>query len=125
MLHLGYLWIPGGLFLLGLSHYWPALPPSGALHALTAGAIGTMTLAVMSRATLGHTGRDLRAGPALTAVYTLVSLAAGTRIVAAMWDGAGQGLLWTATGSWIAAFTIFILVCGPMLVRKKPAASAQ
>jgi uncharacterized protein involved in response to NO len=125
VLHLGYLWIPTGLLLLGLSHWWPALPPNGALHALTAGAMGTMTLAVMSRATLGHTARDLHAGAALTAAYMLVTLAAGLRIVAAMWGGAGQSLLWIAAGSWIAAFVIFITICGPMLVLKKPAAPSQ
>jgi uncharacterized protein involved in response to NO len=125
VLHLGYLWIPAGLLLLGLSHWWPALPPGGALHALTAGAMGTMTLAVMSRATLGHTGRDLHAGTALTAAYMLVSLAAGARILAAMWDGAGQSLLWIAAAFWITAFGIFVTICGPMLVLRKPAAAAQ
>jgi uncharacterized protein involved in response to NO len=125
VLHLGYLWIPTGLLLLGLSHWWPALPPGGALHALTAGAMGTMTLAVMSRATLGHTGRDLHAGTALTAAYTLVSLAAGARILAATWDGAGQSLLWIAGGSWITAFVIFVTLCGPMLVLKKTGGPSQ
>jgi len=125
VLHLGYLWIPIGLVLLGLSQWWSALPPAVALHALTAGAMGTMTLAVMSRATLGHTGRALRAGPAMTAAYVLVSLAACVRIVAGIWDGAGPGLLWIAAASWIAAFSIFIAVCGPMLVLKKPATSSS
>jgi uncharacterized protein involved in response to NO len=125
VLHLGYGWIPAGLLLLGLSHWWPALTPSIALHALTAGAIGTMTLAVMSRATLGHTGRELHAGAAMAAAYVLVSLAALVRILAAMWAEAGQSLLWIAAGSWITAFVIFVTLCGPMLVMKNPTAASQ
>ena len=125
VLHLGYLWIPAGLLLMGLSHLWTELPPSGALHALTIGAMGTMTVAVMSRATLGHTGRDLHAGPGLTTAYVLVSLAALLRVVASAWDGGGLGMLWIAAASWITAFVIFLLVCGPMLLFRNPAAAGH
>lgn len=63
VLHLGYGWLSFGLLLLGFNSLAPALPQTTALHALTVGAIGTMTLAVMTRASLGHTGRPLVAGP--------------------------------------------------------------
>ena len=58
VLHLGHGWLAIGLVLLGASELTDLVPASAALHALTAGAIGTMILAVMTRATLGHTGHD-------------------------------------------------------------------
>ena len=61
ILHVGYLWLVAGVALLGLSLVSDAVPTAAAVHALTAGAMGTMILAVMTRATLGHTGRVLRA----------------------------------------------------------------
>ena len=60
ILHIGYAWLVLGCALLGLSMLDADLPRSAAIHALTAGAIGTMILAVMTRATRGHTGRDCR-----------------------------------------------------------------
>ena len=121
MLHLGYLWIPFGLALLAARQWLPALPASAAIHALTVGAIGTMTLAVMSRAVLGHTGRGLHAGPGLTAVYLLITTAAASRVLAAFWDGLYDFLLVAAAGAWSAAFLGFLMVCGPLLVRRRKA----
>jgi uncharacterized protein involved in response to NO len=63
ILHVGYGWLALGLLLLGLNGLYGMLPVTAALHALTVGAIGTMTLAVMTHASLGHTGRPLVAGP--------------------------------------------------------------
>ena len=60
ILHVGYLWVPVGLFLLGLASAG-LVPRSAAIHALTAGAMATMILAVMTRASLGHTARELKA----------------------------------------------------------------
>lgn len=119
VLHLAYLWIPVGLALLALSHWWPALPPSGALHALTTGAIGTMTLAVMSRTTLGHTGRALHAGPALTTAYLCVTLAALLRIASALWSEMYTPLLTAAALAWFIAFVLFLAVCAPMLFTQR------
>ena len=62
ILHIGYGWLALGLLLLGLDGIFEMLPATAALHALTVGAVGTMTLAVMTRASLGHTGRPLTAG---------------------------------------------------------------
>ena len=73
ILHLGYGWLGAGLALLGLAILWPAVVGTpAAMHALTAGAIGTMTLAIMTRATLGHTGRALAADGATVWIYGLV-----------------------------------------------------
>ena len=83
ILHIGYAWLVLGAALLGLAMLDADLPQSAAIHALTAGAIGTMTLAVMTRVTRGHTGRDLSADRATRLIYILVTLAAITRVAAA------------------------------------------
>jgi uncharacterized protein involved in response to NO len=82
ILHVGYGWLALGLLLLGADLVSGLLPPGAALHALTVGAIGTMTLAVMTRASLGHTGRPLTAGPVTAAIYGLITVAAALRFVA-------------------------------------------
>lgn len=117
ILHLGYLWLAASLVLLGLAILAPdAVPGTAALHALTAGAVGTMTLAVMTRASLGHTGRPIVAGPATLAIYGLVTAGALARVAAPFLDidylvavGLG-GLLWCS------AFGLFVLAYGPMLL---------
>ncbi len=119
-LHLGYLWIPVGLSLLAASQWWPSIPSNAALHALTAGAFGTMTLAVMSRATLGHTGRALTAGPWLTAAVVLVTCAALARVLGSLFDAAYLPLLTIAAASWIAASLCYLVVCGPMFFARRP-----
>lgn len=120
VLHLGYLWIPVGLSLLAASHWWPSISSNGAVHALTVGAFGTMTLAVMSRATLGHTGRALTAGPGLTAAFVLVTCAALARVLASLFDAAYLPLLTIAAAGWIAAFLCYLMVCGKMFFAGRP-----
>ncbi len=116
VLHLGYAWLPLGLLLLGLAALRPdAVPQSSGLHALTAGAVGLMTLAIMTRATLGHTGRPLTAGPATRAIYFLVLVGALLR-VSAPWLPLDQMGLMIASGLlWSGGFLGFVLVYGPML----------
>ena len=80
-----------------------------------------MTLAVMSRATLGHTGRPLRAGPGLTGAFGLITLAAVTRLLASLSPGLTLPLIYTSAAAWIAAFALFLWICGPMLLTRKPA----
>ncbi len=119
VLHVGYAFVPLGFLLLGLSTMTFAVPASAGVHAWTAGAIGVMTLAVMTRASLGHTGQPLRAGPATQVVYAAVVVAALARIIAAF-NGSFE-LLELAGIAWIAGFTLFLLVYGPLLVTRKPA----
>jgi len=75
VLHLGYGWLALGFLLMAREALIPLLPETTALHALTVGAIGMITLAVMTRASLGHTGRALTAGPGTIAIYALITLA--------------------------------------------------
>ena len=84
VLHVGYAWLAVGFLLLGFNSFEPVLPQTTALHALTTGAIGTMTLAVMTR---GHSGRPLVARPGTTAIYLLVTLAAILRLLVPLDDG--------------------------------------
>ena len=114
ILHVGYAWVPVGLGLLAASQFG-ALPQSAAVHALTAGAMATMILAVMTRATLGHTGRELRAGPATRLIYILVTIGAVLRVGAVAWGSNYQLGLEVAGAAWAGAFLLFIAAYGPIL----------
>jgi uncharacterized protein involved in response to NO len=122
VLHLGFLWLPLGLILLGFAVLLPTLLPATAgLHALTAGAVGSMTLAVMTRATLGHTGRELRADAATTAIYLAVAAAAATRVAAGAVPEAYTALLWGSGLLWTLAFGLFVLRYGRLYLTHSPA----
>ncbi|MBI4693484.1 MAG: NnrS family protein [Gammaproteobacteria bacterium] len=113
VLHAGYAWIPLALTLLALAAVFPAVPATTALHALTAGAIGTMTIAVMSRASLGHTGHPLTADRRLTACYVLVGAGALLR-VAAPWLPVGYVTAVSVSGLvWAAGFLGFLVRFAP------------
>lgn len=121
ILHLGYGWLGLGLLLLGASVLSPTIPRSVGVHALTAGAIGVMTLAVMTRSTRGHTGRALHAGIATAAIYVAINGAAVARIAAPFAGAWQQSLLMSSAGLWALAFAGFVLAYGPMLVLPRPA----
>ena len=116
ILHVGYLWLVIGVALLGASLLDASVPAAAAIHALTAGAMGTMILAVMTRATLGHTGRALHADTATITLYALVSLAAVLRIVAAWTVDAQADVLEVSALAWVGAFALFLAQYGPMLL---------
>ena len=116
VLHVGYGWLVLGVALLGFAMLDPDLPQSAAIHALTAGTIGTMTLAVMTRATRGHTGRALAADRATIAIYLLVNVAATVRVAAAIGEPWTMPLLVASGILWIGAFALFVLCYGPMLL---------
>ena len=123
-LHVGYGFIPLGLFLIGLASMRPDLiSPSAGVHAWMVGAVGTMTMAVMTRATLGHTGRPLAASRATEALYALVVIAALARVASSF--AYPELLLHVAAFAWFGAFGGFALVYGPMLLRVSRSASNQ
>ncbi len=106
-LHLGYAFIPLGLAAIALTGI-TALGMTSAFHVLGIGAIGCMTLAIMSRAALGHTGRPLRAPGGMALSYALIAVAAvirgsGTTI----WPEAYYTVIFVAGGLWIAGFALF------------------
>jgi len=109
-----------GLSLLGLAIFLPELISSTAgLHALTAGAIGSMTIAVMTRATLGHSGRQLAADSWTTTIYALVAVAAALRVLAPIAFEIYYPLLWVSGLLWCAAFGLFTLHYGRILLSHK------
>ncbi|MFP4295817.1 MAG: NnrS family protein [Halothiobacillaceae bacterium] len=118
VLHAGYAFLPLGALALGAETLAPGLfGPAAAQHLWTGGAIGLMTLAVMTRATLGHTGQPLAAGPATVAIYLAVILAVLARVAAGLWPGLA-GPLYTLSGlGWIGAYSGFALVYGRLLLR--------
>lgn len=119
VLHAGYLWVIVGAALLGASMLTDHVPQAAAIHALTAGAIGTMTLGVMTRVSLGHTGRALTADRITVLIYLFVSFAAVARVAA--WGGGSSAMLIEISATlWISGFGLFALRYGPMLLAPRP-----
>lgn len=116
VLHLGYAWLPIGLLLLAASTAGAAVPATAAIHALTAGAVATMILAMMSRATLGHTGRELRAGPGTVAIYLCVTVAAILRVLTGLGAIDYRSGLELSGGLWALAFALFAVAYAPLLL---------
>jgi uncharacterized protein involved in response to NO len=119
VLHVAYAFVPFGFMLIGGAILWPAVvPQSAGIHAWATGAIGAMTLAVMTRASLGHTGQPLRASAAVQVIYLLVLIAALARIGAAF--TVDMALLHIAGAAWVAAFGGFVVLFGPRLALRPP-----
>ena len=120
ILHVGYSWVPLGLVLLGASLLGAPVPRSVAIHALTAGAMATMILAVMTRAALGHTGRPLVVPRSVAVAYLLLLGAALARVFgSALVPAHYLGTVETAALLWIAAFAIYVVVYAPILTRER------
>ena len=117
ILHVGYAFVPFGMLAMGAAILWPdTLALASAQHLWMAGAIGVMTLAVMTRATLGHTGRELTAGKATAAVYLLVVASVLARFAAGGLPGHSM-VLWMLSGTlWCSGFAGFVLLYGRMLI---------
>jgi uncharacterized protein involved in response to NO len=116
VLHVGYAWVPVGLGLLAAVEFGAPFPQSAAVHALTAGAMGTMILAVMTRASLGHTGRELRAGLATSIIYLLVTAGAVLRVAAPLGAVDYRMGMEVAGLFWLGSFVLFIVSYGPILL---------
>jgi len=114
ILHLAYAFVPAGFILAALSAA-DLVAPGAAVHAWTGGAIGSMTIAVMTRASLGHSGRPLAASVATQMIYAAVIVAAVTRVCAALEPGLSHVLLPVSGASWVLAFLGFAAVYTPML----------
>ncbi|MBU3029175.1 NnrS family protein [Paracoccus marinaquae] len=93
---------------------------AAARHLWLAGAIGLMTVGVMTRATRGHTGRPLQADRPTLLIYLALIGSALLRVAAGLWSDP-MPLLHLSAGLWLAAFAGFALAYGPILLRPKPA----
>jgi len=118
ILHAGYLFVPIGFLLEALVYTGDFLAPTAALHAWTAGAIGVMTLAVMTRASLGHGGRPLHATAAVQAIYVMVLAAATARVVSGF-EGVPLWMMHVAGAAWIGAFALFTAAFAPLFWRPR------
>ncbi len=117
ILHVGYVWFALSLLILGGSILGVGLPQEDAVHAFTAGAVGAMTLAVMTRASLGHTGRPRHAGPLTVCIYTLINVGAVLRVFGPMTGFSTNLVMGVAAVSWSGAYLLFAMVYGPFLLR--------
>jgi uncharacterized protein involved in response to NO len=118
VLHVGYAWLPIGLALLGFS-LMGAVPRSAAIHALTAGAMTTMILAVMTRASLGHTARELKANAATIVLYLLATAGALLRVSASLRLVDYDLGIEVAGLVWGAALVLFLIAYAPVLWRPR------
>jgi len=118
VLHVAYALVPLGALALGLATLRPGLvDPASAQHVWMAGATGLMTLAVMTRATLGHTGQALRADRVTVAIYGLLLGSVAARLLAGLMPGHlghhASAILWIGAFAWFAA------AYGPLLASPK------
>lgn len=118
-LHAGYAFVALGFVLAGLAAVLPSVPAIAATHTWTVGAIGTMTLTVMTRATLGHSGRKLAAGWIETIFLAALPLAALARI-GSTFAGSPAWFLDLSAGLWILAFGLFALRYAPVMFAPRP-----
>ena len=116
VLHVGYLWLAAGVGMLGAAVFWPDLiAPDAAIHTLTAGAVGTMTLAVMTRASLGHTGRVIASDVVITLIYAAICLGALLRVAATLVPVFYSELIMAGGMVWSLGFALFVLRYTPIL----------
>ena len=118
VLHVGYGFLPLGALALGGEILNPGqLGMAAAQHLWMAGAAGLMTLAVMTRATLGHTGQALTAGPATVGIYAALVTAVLARLAAGIWPDQAPLMHMVAGLTWIAGFGGFAVIYGRLLLR--------
>ncbi|GJL55922.1 MAG: short-chain dehydrogenase [Nitrospirales bacterium] len=113
--HIGYAWLAFSLMILGGATLDIGLSAEDALHALTTGAVGVMTLAVMTRASLGHTGRPKHANTPTIVIYLLINIGALLRIFGPSLPLPDDLLLNVAAVLWSGAYLLFAIVYGPIL----------
>jgi uncharacterized protein involved in response to NO len=120
VLHLGYAWIALGFALLALSAAGIETAAGSALHAFTAGGIGVLTLGMMARVSLGHTGRLLEPAPLMTLAFIEIGFTALLRVAVPLFFPASHAAAMTASGLlWMVGFALFVVIYAPMLLRPR------
>jgi uncharacterized protein involved in response to NO len=119
VLHLGYAWLVAGFVLTALS-VAGLINPMLALHAFTTGGIGTITLGMMARVALGHTGRALHVGAAMTWAFVFANLAGISRVFLPILSP-GRYSEWVAVAGvlWTVAFTLFVISYARVLIQPR------
>lgn len=124
ILHAGHFWLVVGFALLAWARLSDGMESDAALHALTAGAMGTMIMAMMTRAGLGHSGREIKASPAIVLAFYMVIAGALMRVAAALAVEVLPGdsfsyLIGTGGALWAGSFAIFAIVFWPIVTRAR------
>lgn len=120
ILHLGFAWMIIGFAMLGLSAFG-AGSWSPALHALTAGAIGTMCIGMMCRVTLGHTGRDISAGRLTVLAFAAMQVGALSRVFGPLlWPMHSMESIMVSGIAWSATFALYLVAYMPILIAPRP-----
>lgn len=121
VLHLGYAWVVIGLAFKSFALLTELLRWQDAVHGLSAGAIGTLTLGMMSRVALGHTGRPLQVRPVIALAYVLVSIATILRLATLLAPSLSTvlGMTHLASALWATAFFVYLVVYTPILTRPR------
>jgi len=121
ILHAGHVWVAIGLGLRALALAVPAVGGSSALHALTAGAIGALTLGMMTRVTIGHTGRVLTVPPVMAGAFGAMLLAGVVRVVGPLLGLDAYLPSVVVSGVLFAlAFAAYLVVYTPVLLTPRP-----
>ena len=117
ILHVGYAFVPFGMLAVGIALMWPeALSQSAAQHAWMAGAIGVMTLAVMTRAILGHTGRPLAANAGTRAIYLMVVASVVVRLASGTFPQSALSLWTVSAVLWTSGYALFAMLHGRLMI---------
>jgi uncharacterized protein involved in response to NO len=118
ILHASYAWIVVHLALRALAAAG-VVAPTVAMHAFTVGALGGITIGMMTRTARGHTGRPLQTGAAETAAYVLVMAAGVARVALPLVPGGDLAGIWLSGLLWTAAFALFTVTYWPILSRPR------
>jgi len=115
VLYMGYAWIILGFLFIALQSQG-MVQPSVAIHAFTVGGIGVLTLGMMARVSLGHTGRAMKASNTIAIAFVLINVAGLFRVImpSIMPDWYSSFLL-ISSYSWLAAFSLFVFIYTPIL----------
>lgn len=120
ILHAGYAWLVIGLVLRAAGPYFPGVSSSVGMHAVTVGAIGSLTLGMMVRVSLGHTGRALVVGPGARWAFAAITLSAAVRVAGPIVaPNRYDTSLIVAGVLWSIAFAMFLVVCMPILMKPR------
>jgi uncharacterized protein involved in response to NO len=119
VLHVNYLWLPVGYFLMACAAFGWWFMPTAALHALTMGAIGGMILAVTTRVALGHTGRPLHAARLTVVAYLVLMIASLLRVFGPQLGNQTLLIIDLSAAAWMLAFGLFSWVYWPMLTKAR------
>lgn len=118
-LHLAYLLIIFSLGLLSCYHFGLPVPLTSALHGLTIGGMGLMILAMISRVSLGHTGRPLKVSKWMTISYLSIFLATLFRVVAPLTSDLPNTWYILSSILWVFAFMVFVTLYWPVLTQPR------